>query len=97
MPPRPMIQGLKHFCIWLRIREVMRQRWYLSSVNDTSGSEPAVSLMPLVPHQQCCWYCWCSTSGAYDTSGAALAIDSVGAASVVLMTPLVRYDTAGAI
>jgi hypothetical protein len=33
IPPGPLIHGLKPFCIWVRIREVIRQSRCLSGVN----------------------------------------------------------------
>jgi hypothetical protein len=38
IPPGPLINGLKPFCIWLRIREDIRQSRCSSGVNDTAGA-----------------------------------------------------------
>jgi hypothetical protein len=63
IPPGALIHGLKHFCIWLRIRGVI----------DTAGSA-AVSMTQLVPPQriQLCKLGSKSyrTSGVIDTPGA---------------------------
>jgi hypothetical protein len=53
IPPGPLINGLKYFCIWLRIREVIRQSRCTSGVIDTAGAASVVSMTPLVPPQRC--------------------------------------------
>jgi hypothetical protein len=78
IPPGALIHGLKHFCIWLRIREVIRQSRCLSGVIDTAGAAPAVSLIPLVPPQRIqlrkLGLKSYRASGVNDTAGAAPAV-----------------------
>jgi hypothetical protein len=53
-------------------------RWYRTSdVIDTAGAAPAVSLLPLMPHQWCHWHCWWRTSGVNDTAGPSSADSAV--------------------
>jgi hypothetical protein len=51
----PLIHGLKHFWIWLRIRKVIQQSQCLSCVNDTAQAAWAVSMTPLRLPEQCQW------------------------------------------
>jgi hypothetical protein len=45
IPSGPLINRLTHFCIWLRIREVIRQSQCTSGVNDTVGAASVISAM----------------------------------------------------
>jgi hypothetical protein len=87
IPSGPLIHRLKHFWIWLRIRKVIWQSRWLSSVNDTAQAAWAVSLTPLRPPKWYQWHCSSCLSGINDTAKAAWA---------VAMTLLRRYDTAQA-
>jgi hypothetical protein len=57
-PPVALIQGLKPFCIWLRIRQENRLYSNFSDVIYTAETLSMVSLTPLKRFQQVQWHRW---------------------------------------
>jgi hypothetical protein len=75
IPHGSLIHGLTPFCIWLRIRKVIRQSRCLSGVNDTAGDASADSAMQT----------WFKTAGVWDLEFERLWLPLKG----ISLTPLV--------